>query len=143
MRNGIAEGPPPGGRQAGPGRQKANGIGVETESREESFVKLQRVRLRVLTMRLKAPFVTSFGRETDRRFLLVEANLDGVTGLGEVTCSDEPFYSEEFTRGALLVLRDFLVPALIDRSIEHPSEVIDRLAFVRRHHGQSTKLSMP
>ena len=97
-------------------------------------MKLQRVRLRVLTMRLKAPFVTSFGRETDRRFLLVEANLDGVTGLGEVTCSDEPFYSEEFTRGALLVLRDFLVPALIDRSIEHPSEVIDRLAFVRRHH---------
>lgn len=97
-------------------------------------MKLNHVRLRVLTMRLKAPFVTSFGSETDRQFILVEADLDGVTGLGEVTCSAQPFYNEEFTESAFLVLRDFLVPALIGKDIQHPSEVTDRLSFVRRHN---------
>lgn len=97
-------------------------------------MQLRRVVLRTLTMRLKAPFVTSFGQEFDRRFILVEVDLDGVTGLGEVTCSAQPFYSEEFTDSALLALRDFLIPALIGKEIAHPSEVIDRLAFVRRHN---------
>lgn len=97
-------------------------------------MQLRRVVLRTLTMRLKAPFVTSFGSELERRFLLVEADLDGVTGLGEVTCSAQPFYNEEFTESAFLVLRDFLIPSLLGKTIEHPSEVIDRLAFVRRHN---------
>jgi O-succinylbenzoate synthase len=97
-------------------------------------LRLDRVRLRFLTMRLTAPFVTSFGSQSERRFLLVEAEMDGVVGLGEVTTFAAPLYNEEFTDGAFLVLRDYLVPALLGREIAHPSEVTERLGFVRRHH---------
>lgn len=97
-------------------------------------MRLARVVVRVLTMRLKTPFVTSFGSQRERRFLLVEVDLDGVGGLGEVTCFASPLYNEEFTDGAFLVLRDHLIPALLGQDIAHPSEVIGRLAFVRRHH---------
>lgn len=97
-------------------------------------MRLARVALRILTMRLKAPFVTSFGSQEERRFLLVDVDMDGVQGLGEVTCFGSPLYNEEFTDGAFLVLRDYLIPALLGKEIGHPSEVIDRLSFVRRHH---------
>jgi o-succinylbenzoate synthase len=97
-------------------------------------VRLARVGLRVLTMRLKAPFVTSFGSQQERRFLLVDVEMDGVRGFGEVTCFGSPLYNEEFTDGAFLVLRDFLVPALLGQEIGHPSEVTDLLSFVRRHN---------
>lgn len=97
-------------------------------------MRLERVSLRVLTMRLKAPFVTSFGSQLDRRFLLVEADLGGVTGLGEVTAFGAPLYNEEFTDGCLLVLRDYLIPSLLGKEIAHPSEVLDAMDFVRRHH---------
>ena len=97
-------------------------------------MRLGRVRLRFLTMRLKAPFVTSFGSQLERRFLLVEVEMDGVQGLGEVTCFGSPLYNEEFTDGAFLVLRDYLIPALLGKDLASPSEVIGRLEFVRRHH---------
>jgi O-succinylbenzoate synthase len=96
-------------------------------------VRLARVVVRVLTMRLKAPFVASFGSQQDRRFLLLEVEMDGVQGLGEVTCFGSPLYNEEFTDAAFLVLRDHLIPALLGQEIAHPSEVVGRLAFVRRH----------
>jgi O-succinylbenzoate synthase len=97
-------------------------------------MRLEQVTLRILRMQLKSPFETSFGVQKDRRFLLVEVRLEGVVGLGEVTTFDRPLYNEEFTDGALQVLKDFLVPALLGRDIDHPSQVVDRLGFVRRHH---------
>lgn len=101
---------------------------------EASPLRLERVRLRVLTMRLTAPFVTSFGSQTERRFLLVEADLGGTTGLGEVTAFGAPLYNEEFTDASLLVLRDYLIPGLLGKEIAHPSEVVEMMEFVRRHN---------
>ena len=46
-------------------------------------MKLHKLTLREIRMPLVTPFETSFGRVTDRRILLVEANVDGVTGWGE------------------------------------------------------------
>ena len=97
-------------------------------------MRLDRVRVRVLRMRLKAPFRTSFGSQTDRRFALVEAEMEGITGLGEVTAFASPLYNEEFTDSAVLVLRDYLAPALVGQEIQHPAEVARLLSFVRRHN---------
>lgn len=41
--------------------------------------------LREIQMRLRAPFETSFGVTHDRRILLVEAVVNGISGWGEVT----------------------------------------------------------
>lgn len=97
-------------------------------------MRLNRVLLRVLRMQLKAPFRTSFGSQSDRRFILVEVDFEGISGLGEVGAFSSPLYNEEFTDSALLVLRDYLGPALVGKEIPNPHGVADRLSFVRRHH---------
>ena len=58
-------------------------------------------------MPLVRPFETSFGRTSERRIVLVEVRSEGLSGWGEVTCSEEPFYNEEWTDSAWLILRDF------------------------------------
>jgi o-succinylbenzoate synthase len=66
------------------------------------------ITLRELRMKLVAPFETSFGRTDARRILLVEANLDGVSGWGECVAGEAPRYSPETTDTAWHILRDHL-----------------------------------
>ena len=47
-------------------------------------------------------FETSFGRTYERDIMLVEAVGDGVSGWGEVTAGENPFYNEEWTDSAWL-----------------------------------------
>lgn len=94
-------------------------------------MKVDMIRLHVLRMTLRAPFTTSFGTQTDRTFVLVEALSEGVAGLGEVTAFSAPLYNEEFTAGAYQVIKQFLAPSIVGRSFSHPSEIIDALSFVR------------
>jgi len=62
---------------------------------------------------LVRPFRTSFGTQTSRDILLVRVKADGLDGWGECVTPAAPVYSEEFTDGAALVLRDHLVPRLL------------------------------
>lgn len=58
------------------------------------------------------PFRTSFGTESEKDAILVRAvGADGLEGWGECVAMAAPRYSGEWTDGAWLVLRDFLVPA--------------------------------
>ena len=74
-------------------------------------MKLRTVEVRLLRLPLKEPFVTSYGRETEKEFLLLTIMTDdGITGFGECTAFAQPLYLEETTQTALHVLRDFLIP---------------------------------
>jgi len=64
-------------------------------------------------MPLVHPFETSFGRTAERRIILVEVCADGLSGWGEVTCGEHPFYNEEWTDSAWLILRDYPPPTPI------------------------------
>jgi len=92
-----------------------------------------------VVMPLVRPFTTSFGRQTERTVLLVRvggAAADGteVVGWGECVTPAAPVYSEEFTDGAALVLRDHLVPALLRRGREVGAEEVGtRLRHLRGH----------
>jgi O-succinylbenzoate synthase len=70
-------------------------------------IAIDRIVLREIRMPLVRPFETSFGRTTERRILLVEVCADGLSGWGEVTCGEQPFYNEEWTDSAWLILRDY------------------------------------
>ncbi len=73
-------------------------------------MKIDRVELRELQLPLVHFFETSFGRTTVRRIVLVRVEAGGLTGWGEVTCGEEPFYSHETPETAWHILRDFLIP---------------------------------
>lgn len=96
-------------------------------------MRIDSITLRKLQMRLKAPFETSFGVTFDRPILLVEIQSDGVTGWSEVTATEGPFYNAESVDIAALVLRDFLVPLVLGKSVADASQVRQYLAPIRGH----------
>ena len=66
-----------------------------------------------LEIPLVRPFRTSFGSQSVRDVVLVEAVGDcGVSGWGECVTMAWPGYSAEYTRGAINVMREFLIPTL-------------------------------
>ncbi|MGM0619024.1 MAG: o-succinylbenzoate synthase [Actinomycetota bacterium] len=114
-----------------------------------------------VSMPLVRPFTTSFGRQSGRDVLLVRVTGHGtgtardartgaardaggaadsdaggsqVVGWGECVTPAAPVYSEEFTNGAALVLREHLVPALVGpgRTLG-AGDVHTRLAHLQGH----------
>ena len=96
-------------------------------------MKIDRIELREIRMPLVNFFETSFGRTTDRRIVLVRADAEGLTGWGEVTAGEEPFYSYETPETAWHVLRDFLIPATLGLELAGLQDVGARFKRIRGH----------
>jgi O-succinylbenzoate synthase len=96
-------------------------------------MKIERVTLREIQMRLKAPFETSFGVTEQRRILLVEAIADGVTGWGEITALESPSFNSETTDTAWHIVCDFIAPRVIGRELSSAAETADLLTGIRGH----------
>ncbi|MFZ0736643.1 MAG: o-succinylbenzoate synthase [Candidatus Acidiferrales bacterium] len=97
-------------------------------------MRLRKVSLREIQLQLISPFQTSFSTQTLRRIILVEADVDGVTGWGEVVAGDDPFYSYETVETAWHIIRDFIWPCLKNRDFISAGEVFDLLAPIRGHN---------
>lgn len=98
-------------------------------------MKIKRIILRILHMNLLNPFVTSFGKEIDREFILVEIqNQDGLSGWAESVACADPFYKEETVKTNLHIMEDFLIPILQQATIQHPAEVLNYFAPIRGNY---------
>jgi O-succinylbenzoate synthase len=97
-------------------------------------LKVQRITLREIRMPLVTPFETSFGRVTDRRMLLVQAESDGVAGWGECVAGEGPFYAPETVETAWQITRDFIWPLLKGRDFASAAEVWAALETIRGHN---------
>ena len=96
-------------------------------------MKLERITLRQIRMPLVHFFETSFGRTTERHIILVEVHGEGVSGWGEVTAGENPFYNEEWTAAAWMILRDYVAPRVLGRSLAGAEEVGPLSAHIRGH----------
>ena len=85
-------------------------------------------------MKLVTPFETSVDRTTVRRIVLVEANVDGVTGWGECTAGEKPFYSPETTDTAWHILQEHLWPLVHGKEFASAADVWEMLKLVRGHN---------
>jgi O-succinylbenzoate synthase len=97
-------------------------------------MRIRKATLREIRMPLVAPFETSMGRTEVRRILLVEVEADGVTGWGECTAGEDPFYSYETVETAWHILRDFVWPVVRGREYASAAEVWDSLEHIRGHN---------
>ncbi|MFZ3216858.1 MAG: o-succinylbenzoate synthase [Candidatus Acidiferrales bacterium] len=97
-------------------------------------MRLQKITLREIHMPLLAPFETSFGATSLRRILLIEVDSAGVSGWGESTAGEDPYYSYETVETAWHIIRDFLWPILKGREFNAAAEVWALLARVRGHN---------
>jgi o-succinylbenzoate synthase len=85
-------------------------------------MKIDGIIRRELHVPLVRPFETSFGVTRDRRILLAEVRSEGLTGWGECTAGEHPFFSGESTDTAWQVLVNDLGPMLASESPEHGGE---------------------
>lgn len=96
-------------------------------------MQIEAITLRELHMPLVHFFETSFGRTTERRVMLVELHLDGLTAWGECVAGEHPYYSEEAIETAWYVIEAELAPALVGQHIDSGNEVPTLLRRVRGH----------
>jgi len=96
-------------------------------------MQIERIELHHISMRLKSPFITSFGEELDRDCLLVRVHSDGIEGWGECVASREPGFSYETVETAWHILRDYFIPAILNRPISHPRELKQYLQAYKGH----------
>ena len=96
-------------------------------------MKLEKVILRQVRMPLVHFFETSFGRTTERHIVLVEVVGEGMSGWGEVTAGEHPFYNEEWTQSAWLILRDYAIPRVLGRQLRSAEDVAPLTDPIRGH----------
>lgn len=94
-------------------------------------MKIERIDLREIHMRLRAPFETSFGTMQNRRILLLQVHADGISGWGEGTATEGPFYISETIDTTWMMLRDFIIPRVLGKQIEGPRDVPELLRPIR------------
>jgi O-succinylbenzoate synthase len=87
-----------------------------------NFMRIDAIILRELHMPLVRPFETSFGVTRNRRIVLAEVQSEGLSGWGECTAGERPFFSGESTDSAWQVLVQELAPMLAASSPEHGGE---------------------
>ena len=96
-------------------------------------MRIDKLILREIRLRLKTPFETSFGRMDERRIILVEALSDGISGWGEITAGEGPYYNSETVDTAWIIFGEFIAPLAIGREIGAAADVAPLLAPIRGH----------
>jgi O-succinylbenzoate synthase len=85
-------------------------------------MRIDAIILRELHLPLVRPFETSFGVTRNRRILLAEIKSEGLTGWGECTAGERPFFSPESTDSAWQVIVQELGPMLAAEPPQHGGE---------------------
>jgi len=96
-------------------------------------MQIEKITLHQIKMPLVHFFETSFGRTTDRHMVLVEVSSGGISGWGEITAGENPFYNEEWTESAWLIARDYVAPRILNHKFESAADVGARTAHIRGH----------
>jgi O-succinylbenzoate synthase len=94
-------------------------------------MKIDSIVLRELQVPLVRPFETSFGVTTNRRIVLAEVRSEGLTGWGECTAGEHPFFSGESTDSAWQVMVNELGPMLASARVEHGGDCPRIFSLVR------------
>jgi O-succinylbenzoate synthase len=98
--------------------------------------------LRRVALPLQSPFETSFGVQTVREAILVRVRTADGEGWGECVAGEAPTYSSEFNAAVELVLKAYLIPALLAQD-EVPAEgVATVLAPFKGHRMAKSALEM-
>lgn len=100
-----------------------------------AIMNLTSITVRRLTIEMLTPFTTSFGTQTHRDLLIVEAHDDaGTVGYGECVAGAEPTYSEEATSTCEVALAEYIVPRLQNADVDHPEDISRLLTPIKRNN---------
>ncbi len=97
-------------------------------------MKIERITLRQLKMPLVHFFETSFSRTYSRDIVIVEVESEGISGWGEITAGENPFYNEEWTQSAWMIARDYVAPRLVGKTLAAATDVDPLTRHIRGHN---------
>ncbi|WP_241666149.1 hypothetical protein [Planococcus koreensis] len=82
------------------------------------------IELKRINEPLKQAFKTSLQTVTERESLIIKVVSDeGLEGFGECIAFSTPWYTEETVTSCRFVIEHVLVPLLLDKTLENPSQV--------------------
>jgi O-succinylbenzoate synthase len=96
-------------------------------------MKIERIELALLYLPYVHFFETSLGREQGRHFLIVKVYAEGLCGYGEVVAAAAPLYSYETTATARIILKEFLVPLVLEKKLSSPTDFYREAGKFRGH----------
>jgi o-succinylbenzoate synthase len=96
--------------------------------------RVEQIRLRHIRMPLVHFFETSFSRTYERDIILVEVVSNGISGWGEVTAGENPFYNEEWTGSIWPLLQHYAAPRVLNVELNSAEDVYPRLQHIRGHN---------
>ncbi|MGH9347175.1 MAG: o-succinylbenzoate synthase [Vicinamibacterales bacterium] len=105
-------------------------------------MRIDRLELRLLRLPLVHFFETSFGRVSDKHFLLVTLAGEGQTGFGECVAETDPYYSGETNETCWHIITGFVAPRVLGTRFEHPRDVLPALKAVRGHNMAKAAVEM-
>jgi o-succinylbenzoate synthase len=98
-------------------------------------MKIHSLTLREIHLSLIAPFETSMDRVTARRIVLAELHTDnGISGWGECTAGETPYYCPEDTETAWHIITNYLWPRLKGKELGSAADVWELFSQVRGHN---------
>ena len=97
-------------------------------------MKIERITLRQLKMPLVHFFETSFSRTYSRDIVIVEVESEDISGWGEITAGENPFYNEEWTQSAWMIARDYVAPRLVGKTLAAATDVDPLTRHIRGHN---------
>jgi o-succinylbenzoate synthase len=107
-----------------------------------AMTRLEAVEMRRIRLPLVAPFRTSFGSYAERDILLLRAVTSEGEGWGECVALPDPAYSSEYVDGCQHVLREHLLPRLLDRDLPSAASVAEVLRPVAGHRMAKAAVEM-
>jgi len=97
-------------------------------------MKIEKIRLRKLSLNLKNPFRTGFGEINKKETLIVSIESNGVTGYGESSSLHAPIYNEESVDGCMLFIKKYIASQIIGKEID---TVADLQVVLDKYRGNS------
>ena len=95
-------------------------------------ITIQSVQIHLISLPLVEVLTTSFGGEANKSAMLLEMRTsDGIVGWGESSAMLEPGYSYETLGSSYHILQEFLIPSVIGKTVNSPTELPSLMNSVR------------
>jgi len=105
-------------------------------------VRVQAVELRQLEVPMVEPMAAAHGTTDTRQTILVRVVTDESEGWGECVAFHEPTYCADWSNGEMMVMREVLVPCLLDAGDLGPQDVAGVLGAFVGHHTAKCALEL-
>ncbi len=88
------------------------------------------------------PFIksyqTSYGEMNQKRSIIVKLYTSNLSGYGEASTLPFPFYLPEYTDTSYIVLKDLIIPQILGKTINYPSEIHQFLSHIKGYNFAKT-----